>query len=69
MKYFQVWCEGYASTGQYGRAEYIGCVHATDFKDACIKLCSNYSNFNPNTLSIWGCKLFDNEIDARRSFG
>jgi hypothetical protein len=26
-------------------------------------------NFNPEALTYWGCKLFDNEADARKGFG
>jgi hypothetical protein len=26
-------------------------------------------SYDPSHLTVWGCRLFDNEVDARKSFG
>lgn len=73
MKQFEIWSEGYAATGEAGPATFHGIYGGLDFKDAC----TNYAKldkafaryFNPDRMTYWGCSLFDNEVDARKSFG
>ena len=78
MKLYEIWSEGYLCTGVEGnpaKASLLGKVEAESFKDACIKLCSpkefqaRHGRFDPERLSVWGCRLFDNEKAARKSFG
>lgn len=69
MKRFNVWSEGYIVTGNTAGALYHGEVEGADFEHACSKLFKHDDYFNRDTLSHWGCKLFDNEADARASFG
>ncbi len=78
MKKFEIWEEGYLATGMGGtpsRAHKIGEVSAETFQQACNTLCSpawwqsKHGNYNPDRLTVWGCRLFDNETDARKSFG
>lgn len=69
-KEYEVWSEGYQATGDSAGAVFHGRVVASSFKEACI----NYFGidniyFNEDNLTFWGCKLFDNEIDARKNFG
>jgi hypothetical protein len=87
-KEFEIWIEGYAATGEYSHASYIGKSSGHSFEDACrnfrypediireydgmiivhkgesLKLDENRSH-----PCIWACRLFDNETDARESFG
>lgn len=72
MTKYDVWMEGYLATGMEGMpcpATFVGTCEADSFKEACIKLCGNDSNFNEDHLSVWGCRLYDNETSARRLFG
>lgn len=74
MTAFNIWCEGYCATGQSSEAQFMGTFEADSFKEACQKLYesmspNDQSYFSSDKMRIWGCRLFDNEIDARRSFG
>lgn len=73
MKTWQIWSEGYAVTGQSGEAHVHGSVEADTFNDACLTLAKRDSEFaqyfDPQKMTFWGCRLFDNEADARKSFG
>jgi len=74
---FSLWVEGYACTGEMSDAEYLGEIQGTDFSHAV----TNYVEALPKDLKRfwtlsptgewrrWGCKAFDNEACARRSFG
>jgi hypothetical protein len=70
---FEIWAEGFAATGERGIASLMGIAKGITFKEACI----NYamankefaSQFNPDQLTHWGCRLFNNEAEARLSFG
>jgi hypothetical protein len=68
MKY-QVWLEGYQATGDYGEAQLLGEVEANTFKEACVKLLKDDEYFNEKYLTVWGCRLYDNEKEARKNFG
>lgn len=71
-KKFQIWAEGFAATGQSGKAFLFGESEGADFQEACDRFFARreYKGFyNPGRLTHWGCKLFDNEQDARKSFG
>lgn len=77
MKEFEIWMEGYAMNGQMSVASFIGKAKGETFNDACrnfkyekgekLNLDKHYEH--QKHLSIWGCRLFDNEADARKSFG
>jgi len=70
MKEYEIWSEGYQATGDSSGACFHGKVLATSFKEACIKHFGiNNIYFDEDRLSFWGCKLFDNEIEARKNFG
>ena len=70
-----LWIEGYAATGERGTAQCIGIYEAKDLDDAVKK----YMAANPNRVdwdrfgrgrhAIWACEIFDNEAQARKSFG
>jgi hypothetical protein len=72
MRKYQIWMEGYAATGDHAPAEFCGEYEAESFAEACAawnKERGESGYFNTNTLTYWGCRFFDNETDARRSFG
>ena len=70
---YNVWMEGYAATGEYACATYLGNYTGKNFKEACIKALKrnkyDMSYYNEHANIYWGCRLFPNEADARRSFG
>lgn len=74
MKY-QIWSEGYAATGEYSNAQYHGTSEGDTFKEAVDNLLKTWDQkevgiyYNPDKLTYWGCRFFDNETDARKSFG
>lgn len=76
MRKFEIWCEGYIITGNSADASFLGTEMAETWDEAVQK----YMDKNPNRIDVrdvdgvkiytdWGCRLFDNEIDARKSFG
>lgn len=75
MKNWNVWTEGYATTGESGDASFHGTFGGETFKDAVIafknSLTDKYSIscIDVEGMSFWGCRFFDNEGDARKSFG
>lgn len=75
---FEIWSEGYsghADEGAGGQARKFGEVPADTFQQACDTFCSSEEwqkrngNYDPSRLTVWGRRLFDNETDARRTFG
>lgn len=83
MKRFNIWIEGYLTTGMEGipsTAQLIAeDVEGEDFMDAVknwyykhpVENERNYGEFSirGGVPCLWGCRLFDNEVDARKSFG
>lgn len=72
-KQYEVWIEGYRANEEHSTAQLLAKVEATNFKEACIKAVKQSTwaepYFNEDNLTVWGCKMFDNEADARRNFG
>lgn len=71
---WQVWQEGYAATGGQAVASFCGTFLGETFSDACAAWVATLSagsrsSFNRQELAYWGCRLFDNEVDARQRFG
>lgn len=76
MKTWYVWSEGYRATGDRAYATLEGIVEADTWPEACRKACVDQGRwreepggFDPKDLKVWGCRLFDNEVDARKGFG
>lgn len=73
MREFEIWSEGFAATGNQSGAILHGKQEAGSFPQACRRWFAGRNDgpayFDPKRLTYWGCKLFDNETDARRSFG
>ena len=70
---YEIWSEGYRTTGQLGGVIRHGTCEGRTFKEACINFRNYHSefkdNFDPINMTFWGCRLFDNEEDARKAFG
>lgn len=69
---FPIWIEGFQATGESGKAQQIGTIEAKSFQEACDKLGRTPTwreHYDPKARAMWGCRMFDNEADARRSFG
>jgi hypothetical protein len=67
MKEYEIWSEGFAATGESAKANFIGSIWGETFIDACKNSGLKLSSYDPPIY--WGCRLFDNEADARKSFG
>jgi hypothetical protein len=77
MALFNIWMEGYQCNGDRSDASFLGTYEGKTFNEAC----DNWAKSNPNRLedykpgtdskrpSYWACGMYDNEADARKSFG
>lgn len=71
---FNIWVEGWATTGEFGLARLVAAnVAGETFSAACRNYAGNNPKwaklFRPNELTHWGCCLYDNEAQAREFFG
>ena len=72
---FEIWSEGYITSGESGDATFHGKFKGETFKDAVIawknSLTDTYSIecVDIDNMRFWGCRLFDNEKDARKLHG
>lgn len=78
VKKYSLWNEGYAVTGEFATATYLGEFEGDSFNEACDNWAKTLDEesikcYKPGTdeyrPSYWACRIFDNEIDARKSFG
>lgn len=70
-KTWQVWATGWRDNGGSSPASLLGEASAPSFEEAC-EMVANTKHpelFDRNNLTYWGCGLFDNEAQARQSFG
>jgi hypothetical protein len=60
-------------TGNQAKAKFLGSCEADSFKEACDKIMKQIGwsekDYNSEHGTYWGCKLYDNEKDAREFFG
>jgi hypothetical protein len=68
--------EGFLCTGMEGvpaKASLVGKEIANTFKEACVNFYDKHPErkelFNSERLTEWGCKLFDNEVEAKKFLG
>jgi len=68
---YEIWMEGYVVQGGCGHAHLVASIEANSFQEACDKHFSTVGDgiYRSSQLSYWGCRLFDNETDAKRTFG
>ena len=73
LQQYEVWMEGHIATGSSSKAELLGVTKAENFRGAVHKVLEKKgmldSYFNPEKLTYWACKLYDNEAEARKGFG
>lgn len=72
MKKFNLWMEGYRATCEECDATYLGEYEAESFEDACNAYAQDKGvtlDTYAGRISNWGCRIFDNEADARKSYG
>lgn len=65
---YEIWSEGYVVTGQSAGARYHGSQEASSFKEACDIFFKGDNYYDPKDCTYWGCRISDNESDARKSF-
>lgn len=74
-KQWPLWVEGYVATGESADATFLGSFEGETFQDAIQaykdSLTDDYSRkcVDVERQTFWGCRFFDNEADARKSFG
>lgn len=73
---YEIWTEGFRVSGETeGKAYKIGEERADSFEEACdlfVKHNPRYQDCYKKVNGIpsyWACRWFDNEADARKSFG
>ncbi len=70
-----LWMEGFAATGQRQGASMIGTYQAKDLDDAVKQYMEthkgkvDWDRYGRGRHAIWACEIFDNEIEACKSFG
>ena len=76
QKEYEIWQEGYVATGESQQAYLRGKATGYSFLDAVDNYISSQSsdvkdcfNADLDVATIWGCRLFDNEADARKFNG
>lgn len=76
-KNIEIWSEGYRASGDSSTAIFIGQFMAESFDEA-VELYNKNRNKHytmeakkhaDGHWSIYACRLFDNELEARKSFG
>lgn len=73
-KIWDVWTEGYAATCEHGTATYHGQWQGRTFKEAVGAYMLSQSPemqklIDLDRMTFWECRFFNNEVDARKSFG
>lgn len=73
-KMYEVWVGGYAVTGESSGATYHGCMLTTSWEKAVEAILSDSLDKDKNgdikkPYTVWACGVYDNEVDARKSFG
>jgi len=72
-----IWSEGYRATGEAATATLHGEFEGKTFSDAVelylqtlgLEDRAYYHQHDDGSWSCWGCRLFDNEADARKAYG
>jgi len=67
-----VWSEGYSTNSDRSAAQRMGVYEADSFQEACDifgKQADMPELYDSVKLTYWGCRLFDNETDARALYG
>jgi len=71
-QWHDVWMEGYRANGQSAQARYLGSHYGQSFEEACREQVRTHqlgADYNSERNTVWGCRLFPTEEEARASFG
>ena len=72
-KLFDIYIEGFHAQGNWSGAEYVGFAKGETFAEACSNFyrtqTAEFSLYNADRNSFWGCRLFENLEEAQRTFG
>jgi len=71
-KTYEVWCEGYKTPKSDGTHFFVGKQKGKTFQEACISLAQEKclgKNFDADTLTYWGSRLFETREAAAKAFG
>jgi hypothetical protein len=68
---YEIWREGFRIQGESGPAEQLGIASGKNFREAVLQWYEEHpdTNFNPDTLTFWGCNHYPTEQEARKTFG
>jgi len=77
MNKYELWSEGYLATGMEGipaTATFHGVFEGETFKDAIQAYKDTLRGYDWECVDVeegtlWGCRFFDNEADARKLYG
>ena len=73
IKYFSIWTEGYAATGESGGPTFMGTGRGRTFDEAVEDLKarepSHYWSGTGAESRYWGCRVFESQAEAAVSFG
>lgn len=73
VRVYAIWVEGYIATGNSSKASQLGEAYGETFSEACASFFRDRDDaqfFRAGDVPMyWGCRLFDNEADARKMFG
>ncbi len=69
MTKWNIWEEGFAIGEDRATARFVAIVEAETFQEACDIQYKDNKLYDPVRRTFWGCRLFDNEEDARAYFG
>jgi hypothetical protein len=79
MNKYEVWMEGFIISGQEGKAHRVvseqgktlweGETFKDAVKQAVQEAIKDKQYYDPERNTYWGCRFFDNEAEARKSFG
>lgn len=71
---WEVWLEGYAVTGSFAGAKFCGKFKGSTFEEAVLAWVATQGEegkkfYNPESGVYWGLNFYDNEAEARKTFG
>ena len=70
---YNIWSEGFIVMEARDGASCMGKSKGRNFREACKNFMKHHDPkneyYDSKNNTYWGCKLFDNETDARASFG
>lgn len=74
MRKFSIYIEGYAATGEQGKARFLGTAEGETFEKACQNFVASGGFVEPHfynkaTNSYWSCRLYPSYEQAVKTFG